>query len=311
MPRVAVLIPCFNEAIAVPIVIRDFAAALPSARIYVYDNNSTDTTTEVARAAGAIVRRQEMQGKGHVVRRMFADVDADIYVLVDGDATYDASAAPVMVERLLAENLDMVVGTRVSTEMQAYRQGHRLGNWLLTSLTGHIFGRTFSDILSGYRVLSRRFVKSYPAHASGFEVETELTVHALDQYMPVAEQPTRYISRMNGSHSKLNTWRDGWRILMTIIKLTKNGKPLAFFSTGAGLSFAIAILFAIPLITTYIETGLVPRFPTAILCSALVVLSGIFLVCGLVLDTVTLGRRETKHIAYLACPPPRMNDEAN
>ena len=311
MPRVAVLIPCFNEAVAIPVVVRDFAAALPQACIYVYDNNSTDATVEVARAAGAVVRRQELQGKGHVVRRMFADVDADIYVLVDGDATYDASAAPAMVERLLAENLDMVVGTRISTELEAYRQGHRFGNWLLTSLTGRIFGRTFTDMLSGYRVLSRRFVKSYPAHAGGFEVETELTVHALDQHMPVAEQPTRYISRMDGSHSKLSTWRDGWRILMTILKLTKNGKPLAFFSAGAGVSSAIAILLAIPLIRTYLETGLVPRFPTAILCAALVVLSGIFLVCGLVLDTVTLGRREKKHLAYLAHPPLRAANEGN
>lgn len=308
--RVAVLIPCHNEAVAIPIVVRDFAAALPQARIYVYDNNSTDGTMAAATAAGAVVRRQDLQGKGHVVRRMFADVDADVYVLVDGDATYDAAQAPVMIERLLAEQLDMVVGTRVSTELEAYRHGHRFGNWLLTELTGRIFGRTFSDMLSGYRVFSRRFVKSYPARAGGFEVETELTVHALEQHMPVAEHPTRYAARMDGSQSKLSTWTDGWRILMTILALTKNGRPLAFFSLGAVACMLISLLLAVPLFTTYVETGLVPRFPTAILCSALVLLAAIFLVCGLILDTVTLGRREQKHLAYLACPPPG-NDEAN
>jgi glycosyltransferase involved in cell wall biosynthesis len=309
MTRIAVLIPCFNEAVAVPTVIGDFAAALPEARIYVYDNNSTDHTVEVASAAGAIVRKQDLQGKGHVIRRMFADVDADVYVMVDGDATYDATAARAMIEKLLAEKLDMVVGTRVSTELEAYRQGHRWGNWLLTDLTGRIFGRTFSDMLSGYRVLSRRFVKSYPAHAGGFEVETELTVHALELHMPVAEHATRYTSRMDGSHSKLHTWRDGWRILMTILKLTKNGKPLFFFGMGAAICSVAAILLALPLLTTYIQTGLVPRFPTAILCSALMVLAGIFVVCGLVLDTVTLGRREHKHLIYLSYSSPPASDE--
>jgi glycosyltransferase involved in cell wall biosynthesis len=303
MTRVAVIIPCFNEAVAIPTVIRDFAAALPDARIYVYDNNSTDQTMQAAKTAGAIVRKQDLQGKGHVVRRMFADVDADVYVMVDGDATYDATSAPLMIEKLLAEELDMVVGARISTELEAYRHGHRFGNWLLTGLTGRIFGRTFSDMLSGYRVFSRRFVKSYPAHAGGFEVETELAVHALELHMPVAEYPTRYIGRMDGSHSKLNTWRDGWRILMTILKLTKNGKPLLFFGTGAILCSLLAILLALPLLATYLHTGLVPRFPTAILCSALIILAGIFVVCGLVLDTVTLGRRETKHLAYLSYPP--------
>jgi glycosyltransferase involved in cell wall biosynthesis len=309
MTRIAVLIPCFNEAVAVPKVIGDFAAALPEARIYVYDNNSTDNTAEVAKAAGAIVRKQDLQGKGHVIRRMFADVDADVYVMVDGDATYDATAACAMIEKLVAEKLDMVVGTRISTELEAYRQGHRFGNWLLTELTGRIFGRTFNDMLSGYRVLSRRFVKSYPAHAGGFEVETELTVHALELHMPVAEHTTRYTSRMDGSHSKLHTWRDGWRILMTILKLTKNGKPLFFFGTGAAICSVTAILLALPLLTTYIQTGLVPRFPTAILCSALIVLAGIFVVCGLVLDTVTLGRREHKHLTYLSYSSPRASDE--
>jgi glycosyltransferase involved in cell wall biosynthesis len=301
--NVAVLIPCYNEAVAIASVVRDFAAVLPDARIYVYDNNSTDDTVAVAKSAGAVVRRQAMQGKGHVVRRMFADIDADVYVLVDGDATYDASAAPKMVAMLLDENLDMVTGVRVSDEVTAYRSGHRFGNWLLTSLTGYIFGRSFSDMLSGYRVLSQRFVKSYPAHAGGFEVETELTVHALDLRMPVAEYPTEYRSRMDGSHSKLSTWKDGWRILMTILKLTKNGKPFVFFSIGALACWIVSIVLALPLIETYAMTGLVPRFPTAILCSALVLLGAVFLVCGLVLDTVTLGRRESKHLAYLTCSP--------
>ncbi|GLQ99511.1 glycosyl transferase [Dyella mobilis] len=255
------------------------------------------------------MRKQELQGKGHVIRRMFADVDADVYVMVDGDATYDAAAARPMIEKLLDEKLDMVVGTRVSTELEAYRQGHRFGNWLLTELTGRIFGRTFNDMLSGYRILSRRFVKSYPAHAGGFEVETELTVHALELNMPVAEQATRYISRMDGSHSKLSTWRDGWRILMTILKLTKNGKPLFFFGAGAAGRSLIAIVLALPLLSTYLHTGLVPRFPTAILCAALMVLAGIFVVCGLVLDTVTLGRREQKHLTYLSYPSPERNDD--
>lgn len=300
--RVAVLIPCYNEAVAIPLVVRDFAAALPDARVYVYDNNSRDGTVEAAQAAGATVRRQDLQGKGHVVRRMFADVEADVYVLVDGDATYNAADAPAMVELLLKDQLDMVVGTRISDELEAYRRGHRFGNWMLTELTGRIFGRTFTDMLSGYRVFSRRFVKSYPAHAAGFEVETELTVHALEQHMPVAEFPTRYFARMDGSVSKLNTWADGWRILMTILKLTKNGKPLAFFACGSVISMLLSLVLAIPLFATYVETGLVPRFPTAILCAALFLLAAIFLVCGLILDTVTLGRREKKHFAYLACP---------
>lgn len=308
MTRIAVLIPCFNEAISIAKVVTDFRAALPLARVYVYDNNSTDNTVELAKSAGAVVRKQELQGKGHVVRRMFADIEADAYVLVDGDATYDAMAAPTMVQKLLDENLDMVVGVRNSAELEAYRRGHRFGNWLLTSLAGRIFGRTFTDMLSGYRIMSRRFVKSYPAHAGGFEVETELTVHALEQHMPVAEHPTAYASRMHGSHSKLNTWRDGFRILTTILKLTKNGKPLLFFGAAAAICMVSAMLLALPLLLTFLHTGLVPRFPTAILCTGLAVLAAMFLVCGLVLDTVTLGRREQKHLAYLAYQPPRPMD---
>ncbi|WP_426268888.1 glycosyltransferase family 2 protein [Dyella kyungheensis] len=303
MLEIAVLIPCHNEEVAIPAVIRGFRSALPNARIYVYDNNSTDRTREAALAAGAVVRREDLQGKGQVVRRMFADIDADIYVLVDGDATYDPCDAPAMVRRLRDEQLDMVVGMRVSDELAAYRRGHRFGNGLLTALTGYIFGRTFTDILSGYRVFSRRFVKSYPAHATGFEVETELTVYALEQRMPVVEVPTRYVSRMQGSESKLSTWRDGWRILLTIIKLTKNGKPLAFFSAISAMCLALSVALAMPLFATYFETGLVPRFPTAILCAALVLLAGSLFVCGLILDTVTLGRREQRRLAYLSYPP--------
>lgn len=304
MTRIAVLIPCFNEAISIARVVTEFKKNLPMARIYVYDNNSSDRTVERAQSAGAIVRRQELQGKGHVVRRMFADIDADVYILVDGDATYDPDAAPPMVHRLLEENLDMVVGIRNSTEQEAYRRGHRLGNWLLTRLAGYIFGRTFTDMLSGYRVMSRRFVKTYPAHAGGFEVETELTVHALEQHMPVAEHETHYASRMDGSHSKLSTWRDGFKILATILKLTKNGKPLLFFGMAAAVCLLAAMLLALPLLMTFLRTGLVPRFPTAILCTGLALLAAVFLVCGLVLDTVTLGRREQKHLAYLAYRPP-------
>lgn len=300
-PHVAVLIPCHNEGIAIGRVVADFRRALPEATVFVYDNNSTDDTRARAAEAGAVVRTERLQGKGHVVRRMFADVDADIYVLVDGDATYDADAAPAMVELLCRDGLDMVVGSRVSDEAEAYRQGHRLGNRLLTGLTSRLFGRSFSDILSGYRVLTRRFVQSYPPLAGGFEVETELAVHALELRLPVAEMPTRYVSRMEGSHSKLNTWRDGWRILMTIVRLAKNGRPLLFFSILAGLVTAIAVVLAVPLVTTYMHTGLVPRFPTAILCASLVVLGSVFLACGLILDTVTIGRREQKWLAYLAC----------
>ena len=303
-PRVAVLIPCFNEAIAIGKVVRDFAGSLPQARIIVYDNNSTDDTAVVARAAGAEVRAERLQGKGNVVRRMFADVDADVYVMVDGDATYDAGDAPEMIRRLLDEHLDLVVGSRVTGGQQAYRPGHQLGNRALTGLAGWIFGRSFTDMLSGYRVMSRRYVKSFPAHAHGFEIETELAVHALELCMPVAEIPSRYGARPEGSHSKLHTWRDGWRILLAIVRLAKNGKPLAFFSLACSVCLLLAVALAWPLLETYLATGLVPRFPTAILCASLGLLGGVFLVCGLVLDTVTLGRREQKYVAYLGQPAP-------
>ena len=303
--RIAVLIPCLNEALTVPNVIRDFREALPGAQVFVFDNNSTDGTIEAAQAAGATVRKVTPRGKGNVIRRMFADVEADVYVLVDGDDTYDAGAAPGMVAALINENLDMVVGTRVSEEQSAYRFGHRFGNVALTRCVSSVFGSTFTDMLSGFRVFSRRYVKSFPAHASGFETETELTVHALELRMPVSEVTTVYRSRPEGSASKLNTYRDGFRILVTIVKLLKSEKPFAFFSSGSLLCAIASVLLAIPLLQTFLQTGLVPRLPTALLCVALMLFGAILLVCGIVLDTVTHGRAETKRLAYLAAPGPK------
>lgn len=300
--RIAVLVPCHNEAATVASVVGAFAAALPGAAIHVLDNNSSDTTATVAAAAGAQVNRVALQGKGNVVRRGFADVEADIYVLVDGDATYDAAAAPVLVRKLIDERLDMVVGARRDQQQAAYRPGHRIGNVLLTRCAGLLFGRSFDDMLSGYRVFSRRYVKSFAAHAHGFETETELAVHALQLRMPVAEVETANGVRPEGSQSKLNTWRDGWRILTTIAKLFKAERPLLFFSIGFVLSATLSIVLAIPLFETYFQTGLVPRFPTAILCVALMLLGFLLLACGLILDTVTRGRVEAKHLAYLAEP---------
>lgn len=301
--RIAVLVPCYNEEAAVAAVVRDFRQALPTATVYVYDNNSRDRTIEVARAAGAEVRSERRQGKGHVVRRMFADIDADIYVLVDGDATYDAPSAPGMIERLVAEHLDMVVGLRVDQEQAAYRMGHRTGNWMLTNFLAEVFGQAFKDILSGYRVFSRRFVKSFPVLSDGFEIETELTVHALELALPVAEVATPYYARPEGSVSKLNTWRDGFRILGTILKLYRSEKPLRFF-TAIGIFLAlISIGFAIPIFVTYIETGLVPRLPTAVLSMGLMIMALLSASSGLVLDTVTRGRREMKLLAYLSHAP--------
>ena len=303
-PRIAVLLPCYNEAAAIAQTIADFRAALPEAAIYVYDNNSSDATCEIAAAAGAIVRSERMQGKGNVVRRMFADVDADIYVMADGDATYEAAAAPALVNKLLDENLDMVVGARKSEVEAAYRRGHRLGNALLTGMLARIFGRTFTDILSGYRVFSRRFVKSFPVLSAGFEIETEISVHALELRMPVAEQITAYAARPEGSESKLNTWRDGFRILNTILLLFRYERPLQFFGAIAATFAIMAIILAIPLFITFLQTGLVPRFPTAILATGLMILSALNGMCGLILDTVVRGRLEVRRIAYLAYPAP-------
>ena len=297
--RVAVLIPCYNEEQTVARVVAAFRQALPESIIYVYDNNSTDRTIESARAAGALVRRETHQGKGHVVRRMFADVEADVYVLVDGDATYDAPSAPAMVARLLDEQCDMVVGTRVHEDAAAYRHGHQFGNRLLTGFVGAIFGLRFTDILSGYRVFSRRYVKSFPALSGGFDIESELTVHALDLELPVSEIATPYYSRPEGSVSKLSTWRDGFRILRTIIRLYRSERPLPFFSAlGAALA-SISIGLAVPVVLTYLEQGLVPRLPTAVLSTGLMILAFLAIASGLVLDTVTRGRREMKRLAYL------------
>ena len=302
--RIAVLLPCYNEAAAIAQTIADFRAALPNAAIHVYDNNSTDDTVSVALAAGALVGVERMQGKGNVVRRMFADVDADIYVLADGDATYEAAAAPALVQRLIDERLDMVVGSRKSEIDAAYRRGHRLGNRVLTGMLAWTFGRSFTDILSGYRVFSRRFVKSFPLLSSGFEIETEISVHALEMRMPVAEVVTAYAARPVGSVSKLNTYGDGWRIVKTIAMLFRMERPLAFFGTGAVILLIAALILAEPLLETYAATGLVPRFPTAILTTGLVLLSALSLFTGLILDTVVRGRREAKRLAYLRYDAP-------
>lgn len=303
-PRIAVLLPCYNEAAAIAQTIESFRRALPDATIYVYDNNSRDDTVRVAREAGAIVRSERTQGKGNVVRRMFADVEADVYVLSDGDATYDADAAPKMITKLLSEQLDMVVGTRESDATEAYRRGHRLGNRMLTGCVTWIFGQTFSDILSGYRVFSNRFVKSFPALSQGFEIETEISVHALELKMPVAEVPTAYAARPEGSESKLSTYRDGFRILGLILNLYRIEKPVGFFGLVSIFFMAAAIGLSLDLLFTYLETGLVPRLPTAILSMGLVLLGILSLSCGLILDTVTRGRREVKRLAYLGLRPP-------
>lgn len=303
-PRIAVLLPCYNEAQAIGQTIAGFRAALPTAHIHVYDNNSTDDTRDIATAAGATVRSVRQQGKGHVVRRMFADIDADIYVMADGDATYEASAAPAMVAMMIAENYDMVVGARRSEVDAAYRRGHRLGNRMLTGLLQQLFGRSFTDILSGYRVFSRRFVKSFPVLSAGFEIETEISVHALELAMPVTETVTAYAARPEGSVSKLSTYRDGWRILRTIVTLYRVERPVAFFGL-IGLAFALCgLVLSLPLVLTYLETGLVPRFPTAILIVGLMIIAVLSGMCGLILDTVVRGRREVKRLAYLAYPAP-------
>jgi glycosyltransferase involved in cell wall biosynthesis len=302
-PRVAVLVPCFNEEAAVATVVADFRKALPAAEIFVYDNNSSDGTVAMASEAGAQVRSERRQGKGHVVRRMFADIDADVYVLVDGDATYDAASAPRMIGALMSDHLDMVVGLRVDQVQAAYRPGHRTGNWMLTSFLSSVFGEAFKDILSGYRVFSRRFVKSFPVLSDGFEIETELSVHALELALPVAEIETPYFARPEGSFSKLNTWSDGFRILGTILKLYRSEKPLRFFTAIGMFLMLVSVGLAIPLLVTYFEQGIVPRLPTAVLSMGLMILAVLSVSSGLVLDTVTRGRREMKLLAYLSQAP--------
>ena len=304
-PRIAVLLPCYNEEAAIAATVAGFRAALPGATIYVYDNNSRDQTREEAAAAGAVVRTERQQGKGHVVMRMFADVDADVYVMADGDLTYDPSSAPGMVDLLLADQLDMVVGTRRHTEKDAYRGGHILGNRLFTSLLSGLFGRSFSDIFSGYRVFSRRFVKSFPVISSGFEIETEMSVHALELKMPVGEVETIYAARPEGSQSKLSTYSDGWRILNTIVTLYRVERPALFYGVISTFLLALAVVLAIPLVVTYIHTGLVPRFPTAILVTGMVIVAVLCFFAGSILDTVTRGRRELRRLYYLSLEAPR------
>ena len=302
--KIAVILPCYNEEAAIARTVAAFRASLPDADIYVYDNNSRDRTVEAATAAGAIVRFERLQGKGSVVRRMFADVDADIYVMADGDETYDASAAPGMIRRLVGEQLDMVVGARQSEAQAAYRRGHRFGNAVLTGLLARLFGRSFSDILSGYRVFSRRFAKSFPILSQGFEIETEMSIHALELRMPVAEVMTAYGARPEGSQSKLSTYRDGWRILRTIVTLFRVERPALYYRVIALATLAVALVLAWPLLLTYRETGLVPRFPTAILVTGLVIIAVLSFFAGLILDTVTRGRREMRRLAYLTFAAP-------
>ncbi|MGP7796176.1 glycosyltransferase family 2 protein [Sphingomonas sp. CLY1604] len=299
-PVIAVLLPCYNEAAAIAQTVAGFRAALPGATVYVYDNNSTDDTVAVARAAGAVVRTERIQGKGAVVRRMFADVDADVYVMADGDATYDAASAPALVARLLAEQCDMIVGARVSQVQESYRRGHRFGNALLTGMLARLFGRSFTDILSGYRVFSRRFVKSFPSLSAGFEIETEISVHALELKMPCAEIETPYFARPEGSASKLSTYSDGFRILSTILTLYRIERPLLFFGVIGALFALVGLVLGVPLAITYMATHLVPRFPTAILITGLGIVAALCVFAGLILDTVVRGRREVRRLAYLA-----------
>jgi glycosyltransferase involved in cell wall biosynthesis len=303
-PRIAVLLPCYNEEAAIGSTVEGFRKVLPGATVYVYDNNSRDRTKEVAAAAGAVVRTETQQGKGHVVRRMFADIEADVYVMADGDLTYDPEAAPEMARMIAADRLDMVVGTRKHDAAEAYRGGHVTGNRIFTRLLSGLFGRSFTDIFSGYRVFSRRFVKSFPVLSEGFEIETEMSVHALELRMPVGEIETRYLARPEGSHSKLSTFRDGWRILKTIVTLYRIERPVLFFGGIGAILVAAALILALPLVFTYLETGLVPRFPTAILATGMTIVAVLSFFAGLILDTVTRGRREIRRLAYLALPAP-------
>jgi glycosyltransferase involved in cell wall biosynthesis len=299
-PIVAVLVPCYNEQQTIADVVASFRSHVPGCTIFVYDNASTDATVQAARLAGAIVRSEQLRGKGNVVRRMFADIEADVYILVDGDNTYDAASAPKLIETLLRDSLDLVNGARVDTAKDAYRPGHRFGNWLLTTTVARLFGKRFSDMLSGYRVMSRRFVKSFPALSSGFEIETELTVHALQLRAPIVEIATPYRERPPGSVSKLRTVSDGARIFMTIGSLMKEERPLAFFGSVGALLAILSITLAVPIVGGFLKTGLVPRLPTAVLATGLMIVAFLSFTCGLILQTVTRGRLELKRLHYLA-----------
>ena len=303
-PSVAVLLPCFNEEVAISSVIYAFQNALPNATIYVFDNNSTDNTATIARKAGAVVRHEPLQGKGYVVRRMFRDIEADFYVMADGDDTYDATLAPSMIDCARTGPFDLVNCVRRQTADTAYRDGHRFGNLMLTGAVRAIFGNRVEDMLSGYKVLSRRFVKSFPVLSTGFDIETELTVHALELALPIAHVEGSYRPRPPGSVSKLRTWSDGWRILRLIIRLLRHERPLTFFGALAISAFVLALLLITPLIATYLHTGLVPRLPTAVLAMGIVIAGALSLTTGLILDTVTRGRRETRLLAYLQHVPP-------
>jgi glycosyltransferase involved in cell wall biosynthesis len=303
-PRIAVLVPCYNEEAAIAKVVRDFKAALPDAVVYVYDNNSKDQTIARAKEAGAVVRSEPRQGKGNVVRRMFADIEADVYLMIDGDDTYDSLVAPELVKKLIDENYDIVAGQRIATATEAYRAGHVLGNKLLTGLTSLMFRVHLKDMLTGYRVFSRRFVKSFPFTAEGFGIETELTVHAVRLLMPMVEVETKYKERPPGSVSKLSTYKDGFKILFTIAGLVREERPMVFFSGIFVLLAAVSLILGMPLIFEFLHTHLVPRFPTAILATALMILAFLSLAVGFILDTVTRGRWEAKRMAYLAIPGP-------
>lgn len=300
--RVAVLVPCYNEEVTVGAVVSAFRQALPEATVYVYDNNSSDDTRQCASAAGAVVRTESQRGKGAVVRRMFRDIEADFYIMVDGDMTYDAAIAPAMLDMAISERLDLVNCVRGEAEQEAYRAGHRLGNVMLTGAVRMVFGNGVQDMLSGYKVFSHRYVKSFPASSIGFGIETELTVHALELAMPVGHIQGAYSGRPPGSSSKLSTYRDGIRILWLILQLFKHERPLSFFGVIALMLVLVSLGLGIPVIEQYFHTGLVPRFPTAILAMGVMLLGTLSFVAGLILDTVTRGRRELKVLTYLSYP---------
>jgi glycosyltransferase involved in cell wall biosynthesis len=300
--EIAVLVPCFNESATIAKVVKDFSGALPGCKIFVYDNASTDGTAEIARKAGAIVRCEPLRGKGNVVRRMFADVEADVFILVDGDDTYDASFAPKLVEMLINQSLDLVTAARANESTAAYRRGHEFGNWLLTWLVAALFGNRFSDMLSGYRVISRRLVKSFPALSAGFEIDTEFTVHALQLRVPIAEVATPYKERPAGSVSKLRTFKDGFRIISTIARLLKEERPMYFFGVMSVALMLLSLSTGLPVVREFLRTGLVPRMPTVVLAASLMMLAFLSLTCGLILDTVTKGRIEQKRLRYLEIP---------